>query len=181
MNVPEIQLYLADTWHVRKTSNERFEAWAYAWVGGQALARYILDNPEIVAGKTVVDLASGSGIVAIAAKLAGAKRVIAIDDYDPAIEVMKLNAEANGVEIEIEQQDMYEYTSDADLFLFGDPFFDVRALYHAKKTFNKVLVGCPVRFPHYQDYMTNIVMTYHMHTKFDDASEYDVDVWWLNE
>ena len=183
-NVPEIKLYLTDKPHTRENPTDRFECWPFAWIGGQALARYILDNPEIVAGKTVVDLASGSGIVAIAAKMAGAARVIALDDYDPCIECIKLNAEANGVEVETLQQDIFSYSPEGvDLFLFGDPFFDSRVLPHVKVCFKRTLVGCPIRFPHYQLYMNMPIQTYHMRPafNFDDAMEFDVHIWWLND
>ena len=74
--------------------------WAFAWAGGQALARYVLDHPELVAGKGVIDFATGSGIVAIAAAKAGAARVLAAD-IDPFCEAaVALNAEANGVPVQ---------------------------------------------------------------------------------
>jgi len=74
--------------------------WAFAWAGGQGLARYVLDHPELVAGKTVLDLAAGSGLVAIAAARSGAGRVVAneIDEYADA--AIALNAELNGVTVD---------------------------------------------------------------------------------
>lgn len=73
--------------------------WAFPWAGGQALSRHVLDNPEIVRGKLVLDLASGSGLVAIAAALAGAAEVVA-NDIDPMCEAaIALNAELNGVSL----------------------------------------------------------------------------------
>src|SRR5580692_9019662 len=88
--VPEIRLHLATQvtpiWQATEESLARFGTpppfWAFAWAGGQALARYLLDHPETVAGRDVLDLASGSGMVAIAAALAGAQRVTA-SDIDP--------------------------------------------------------------------------------------------------
>jgi hypothetical protein len=75
--------------------------WAYPWAGGIALARYLLDHPDRVAGRVVLDLASGSGLVAIAAALAGAARVTA-SDIDPlAAAAIAVNAAANGVDITI--------------------------------------------------------------------------------
>lgn len=183
-NVPEIKLYLANEPHFKENSTDRFECWPFAWIGGQGLAKYILNNPNLVEGKTVVDLAAGSGITAIAAKIAGAKRVIALDDYDPCIECIKLNAEANEVEVETLQQDIFTYSPEnIDLFLLGDPFFDNRVFPYIKESFKKVLVGCPIRFPHYLQYMKNPIHTYHMRTafEFDDAAEFDVHIWWLNE
>jgi predicted nicotinamide N-methyase len=106
-HAPEISLHLAeeatDLW--QKTEDELGEIglpppfWAFAWAGGQALARYILDHPETVAGRKVLDFASGSGLVAIAAAKAGAARVEACDIDAFALESMRLNAYANGVTI----------------------------------------------------------------------------------
>ncbi|WP_156648234.1 methyltransferase [Methylobacterium sp. Leaf108] len=102
---PEIVLHVADEATVlwQKTEDELAEIglpppfWAFAWAGGQALARYVLDNPEVVAGRRVLDFASGSGLVAIAAAMAGARGVTA-SDLDPfAIPAIGLNAAANGV------------------------------------------------------------------------------------
>lgn len=180
-NVPEMQLYLADKPHIRRKISERFECWPFAWVGGQALARYIIDNPDVVKDKIVVDLASGSGIVGIAAKLAGAKRVICVDDYDPCIECIKINSTANNVEIETLQQDIFECNIEADLYLLGDPFLDVNALPKIKDKFAPTLVGCPDRLPHYITYRNNTIQTYEMKTKFDEHDEYDVHIWWIND
>jgi len=100
---PEISLYLADeaTELWQKTEDELGQIglpppfWAFAWAGGQALARYILDNPALVRGKNVLDFASGSGLVAIAAKMAGAAAVLAADIDHFAYESMRLNMAAN--------------------------------------------------------------------------------------
>ncbi len=73
--------------------------WAFAWAGGQALARYIEDHPELVAGKRVLDFASGSGMVAIAAALSGASSVAASEIDDFALAAIEINAEANGVTV----------------------------------------------------------------------------------
>ncbi len=73
--------------------------WAYVWGGGLALARYILDCPEIVARRSILDLGCGSGLVAIAAAKAGAKSVIAADVDPYAIAATRLNAVANGVSL----------------------------------------------------------------------------------
>jgi len=182
--VPEIQLYLCDTAHYIVPPN-RFPCWAYAWVGGKALARYIIDNPELVAGKTVVDLAAGSGITAIAAKMAGAARVVAVDDYTPSVEIMQLNAEANGVEIEIVQQDVFDYTPDyGDLFIMGDPFYNDDLFPYIKNKFKPVLIGSPLRtnVPYYNFYLDNIVQTYSIDSPlhFDDLTKFDTHIWWLS-
>ncbi len=106
-HAPEISLHLADeaTELWQKTEDELGEIglpppfWAFAWAGGQALARYILDHPQLVEGRRVLDFASGSGLVAIAAAKAGAARVEACDIDDFALVAMRLNAEANEVAI----------------------------------------------------------------------------------
>ena len=72
--------------------------WAFAWPGGQALARYILDDPDLVAGRRVLDLGSGSGLVAIAAAMAGASAVLASEIDVLAVAAIRLNARANGVQ-----------------------------------------------------------------------------------
>src|SRR6266849_7031179 len=108
--VPEIRLHLATEvtpiWQATEESLARFGTpppfWAFAWAGGQALARYLLDHPESVAGREVLDLGSGSGIVAIAAAMAGAKSVTA-SEIDPfAAAAIGLNAALNGVAVAIE-------------------------------------------------------------------------------
>ena len=80
--------------------------WAFAWAGGQALARYILDHPEIVRGRRVLDFASGSGLVAIAAARAGAAASTACDIDAFAIAAIGLNAGANGVAVEARAADL---------------------------------------------------------------------------
>ncbi len=78
--------------------------WAFAWLGGQALARFVLDHPDLVAGRCVLDIGSGSGIVAIAAAKAGAARMIA-NDIDPFAHIaIELNARANGISVESNNQ-----------------------------------------------------------------------------
>jgi len=185
-SVPEISLHLCDTAHVL-VPGQRYECWPYAWVGGRSLARYILDNPQLVAGKTVVDLASGSGIVAIAAKLAGAARVVAVDDYIYSIQAIQLNATANGVDIETVQQNVFDFTpSYGDLFVAGDPFYHEDLFSYLKNNFSPMLMGCPLRGDTwYHFFMTpeKIVETYTMQVPegYDDATEYQSHVWWLNE
>jgi predicted nicotinamide N-methyase len=114
--VPEIRLHLATEvtpiWQATEESLARFGTpppfWAFAWAGGQALARYILDNPETVAGKNVLDVASGSGMVAIAAAKAGAARVIAADIDPYAAEAIALNAALNDVTVGVETRDLLD-------------------------------------------------------------------------
>lgn len=104
-HTPEIRLHLADEitpiWKLTEEALQEIGLpppfWAFAWAGGQALARYLIDNPGVVAGKRVIDFAAGSGLVGIAAMLAGAKDVLCadIDLYCEA--AVALNAQANGV------------------------------------------------------------------------------------
>jgi predicted nicotinamide N-methyase len=131
-HVPEIRLHLADDavalWQM--TEEELGEIglpppfWAFAWAGGQALARYVLDRPDLVRGRRVIDVASGSGLVAIAATLAGASTVEAVDIDPFAAEAAKLNAEINGVCINPRTQDVIGYAVEADIVLVGDLFYD---------------------------------------------------------
>jgi predicted nicotinamide N-methyase len=131
-HVPEIRLHLADEAHDLwlKTEDELTAIglpppfWAFAWAGGQGLARYILDHPETVRGRRVLDFASGSGLVAIAAHMAGAEDVLAAD-IDPLCEAaIRLNARANGVAIEFIGSDIVGTDGGWDIVLAGDVFYD---------------------------------------------------------
>jgi len=107
--VPEIRLHLATEvtpiWQATEESLERNGLpppfWAFAWAGGQSLARYVLDHPETVAGREVLDFGSGSGLVAIAAAKAGAARVTAADIDPFAAAAIALNAALNGVAVSV--------------------------------------------------------------------------------
>ena len=131
-HVPELALHLASEAHDLwlKTEEELEEIglpppfWAFAWAGGQGLARYILDNPDIVRGKRVVDFASGSGMVAIAAALAGAAHVLAVDIDPWAKSAVMINAAVNGVTIDVISDDVIGKDLDADVLLAGDVFYD---------------------------------------------------------
>ncbi|MER8774555.1 methyltransferase [Mesorhizobium sp. M0977] len=131
-HVPEIRLQLADEAHElwQQTEDELTEIglpppfWAFAWAGGQGLARYILDNPAAVRGRRVLDFASGSGLVAIAAVKAGSAEVIAADIDPFCATAVRLNAEANGVEIEFLAGDCIGTDAGWDLVLAGDVFYD---------------------------------------------------------
>jgi len=140
--VPEVLLHLAHEavpiW--QKTEEELGEIglpppfWAFAWAGGQALARYVLDHPALVAGKTVLDLATGSGLVGIAAKKAGAEAVLAADIDLFATAAARLNAEANDVVLDITDDDLLQNGPDRfDVILVGDLFYekDLAARVHA--------------------------------------------------
>jgi predicted nicotinamide N-methyase len=160
-HVPEIVLHLAEEsvpiW--QKTEEELGEMnvpppfWAFAWAGGQALARYLLDNPHEVRGKTVLDLGTGSGLTAIAAMKAGAASVLAADIDAMALTSTHLNAAANGVAIDTTQRDLLSETPAAfEIVLVGDLFYE-RELAERVLTYislanaqgARVLVGDPQR------------------------------------
>lgn len=98
--------------------------WAYAWAGGTVLARYVLDHPTTVAGRRVLDLGAGSGLVGIAAAKAGAREVIAAEIDRNSVAALELNAAANGVAITIIGEDITAGPPPAvDLVLAGDVFY----------------------------------------------------------
>lgn len=130
--VPEIRLHLADAlvplWEATEAELERMGLpppyWAFAWAGGQALARYLLDNPDVVRGRTVLDFATGSGLAAIAAAKAGAARVAA-SDIDPfAVAAAELNAEANGVSLDLTTADLIDCDDGWAVVLAGDVCYE---------------------------------------------------------
>jgi len=135
-HVPEISLYGADEsvplWLKTEEELETIGLpppyWAFAWAGGQALARYVLDNAGNVAGKRVLDLASGSGLVAIAAAKAGAAPVVAADIDGFAEAAISLNGEANGVYVDVVVHDLLDSAASAtpryDVILVGDLFYE---------------------------------------------------------
>jgi predicted nicotinamide N-methyase len=134
-HVPEISLHLAGEAHELwlKTENELAEIglpppfWAFAWAGGQGLARHVLDHPEIVRGLNVLDFASGSGLVAIAAAKAGAGSVVAAD-IDPFSAIaVAMNAASNDVAIDHDAANLIGTDQGWDVVLAGDVFYD-RAL-----------------------------------------------------
>ncbi|MCC7266543.1 MAG: methyltransferase [Caulobacteraceae bacterium] len=176
-HTPELILHLADEitpiW--RMTEEELGEIglpppfWAFAWAGGQALARYLLDHPQTVAGKRVVDFASGSGLVAIAAMKAGAAEVLAAD-IDPFCgAALALNAEANGVEASFTDRDLLDAAPPAaDLILAGDICYEkplaervMAWLRQARTAGSEVLIGDPGR-------------TYFPKTGLEQLAEYQV-------
>ena len=132
--VPEIRLYQASepmsVWQHTEQATGRTGLdppfWAFAWAGGQALARYLLDHPEAVTGRHVIDVASGSGLVAIAAVLAGAAAVTAYDIDPLAATAITANAEANGVAIPAVCTDVLSGLppDGTDLVLVADAFYE---------------------------------------------------------
>ena len=130
--VPEIQLHLASEilpiWHATEADLERNGLpppyWAFAWPGGQALARHLIDHPALIAGKSMLDIGAGSGLVSIAAKRAGAARVTAAEIDAFAIAAIRLNAALNDVAIEAESRDLIGGESTWDTILVGDMCYE---------------------------------------------------------
>ena len=148
--VPEITLRLADDpialW---EQTGEEPPFWAFAWAGGQALARYVLDHPDLVAGRDVLDLAAGSGLVAIAAARAGAASVTAVDIDPLAITAIGINASANDVHVTAKCADLLDETVAADVILAGDVCYHkpmaTRMLAFLARADAEVYVGDPGR------------------------------------
>jgi predicted nicotinamide N-methyase len=130
--VPEIKLHLATEvvplWH--KTEEELGAEgvpppyWAFAWAGGQALSRYVLDHADVVVGKSVLDFGSGSGLVAIAAARAGAKSVLAADIDVFAAAAVAENAQANDIAISITADDVLGRKDGWQTILVGDMCYE---------------------------------------------------------
>jgi predicted nicotinamide N-methyase len=161
-HTPELRLHLADEitpiWKLTEEALLEIGLpppyWAFAWAGGQALARYVLDNPDVVAGKAVVDFASGSGLVAIAAARAGAARVLAADIDGYCGEALALNARANGVVVGFTDIDLLDAPPPgwADVILAGDICYEkplaervLAWLAQARRAGATVLIGDPGR------------------------------------
>jgi predicted nicotinamide N-methyase len=131
--VPEIRLHLATEitpiWQASEASlaasNLPPPYWAFAWPGGQAIARYLLDNPALVRGRAVLDFAAGSGLVAIAAAMSGATRAVANDIDAVAATAVRLNAALNEVHVETSDGDLLDGDAgDFDLVLAGDVCYE---------------------------------------------------------
>ncbi len=177
-HVPEIKLHLADDaialW--RLTEAELGELalpppfWAFAWAGGQALARYLLDHRDVARAKSVLDAASGSGLVAIAAMKSGAASAIAADIDAFAAIAAQLNAELNGVALATSDADPVGKATDAELILVGDLFYDrdlaprvLDWLLSLERQGKDVMIGDPGR-------------TYLPHDKLEKIAAYDIPV-----
>ncbi len=177
-HTPEIALHLADeVTPLWRLTEERLGEiglpppfWAFAWAGGQALARYVLDHPEVVAGRRVLDFATGSGLVAIAAMKAGAQRVRGCDVDAFCAAAVDLNARANDVEVAFTSHDLLDARPppDAEVILAGDICYErplaerVEAwLRMAQAGGARVLIGDPGR-------------TYLPHARLRQLAEYRV-------
>ena len=160
-HAPEISLWLADEitplWRL---TEEELGAmglpppfWAFAWAGGQALARWLLDHPDQVAGKRVIDLATGSGLVAVAAMKAGAASVLAADIDPFCAAAVAANARSNGVEIAFTDANLLDAPPPpVDLICAGDVFYEKPMaeavlvwLKQAQANGTRVIVGDPGR------------------------------------
>jgi predicted nicotinamide N-methyase len=194
--VPELRLHQADDafalWE--RTEREAGAAtvsappfWAFPWAGGQALARYMMDHPDEVLGRTVLDVAAGSGLVAIAAARAGAATVTAseIDPYAAA--AITLNARANEVKIEVRLADLLDEPVDAEVVLAGDVFYSrgmatrmLAYLSRARADGARVLIGDPGRAYLPRQHLTEVA-TYEVPVvrALEDAEVKRVTVWRL--
>ncbi|PZF93326.1 class I SAM-dependent methyltransferase [Micromonospora endophytica] len=176
--VPEVRLHQADEpiglWELTEgefRSDQPPPFWAFAWAGGQGLARYVTDHPQLVAGRRVLDLAAGSGLVAIAAARAGAAAVRAVEIDKLAVAAVALNAEANGVRVDAELADVLDDDAGgAEVVLAGDVFYSevmtnrvLRFLLRAARGGAQVLVGDPGR-------------AFLPRERFDELASYDVPV-----
>ena len=159
--VPEVKLHLAHEavplW--QKTEEELGEMglappfWAFAWAGGQALARYVLDHSSSVENRKVLDLATGSGLVAIAAARAGSTSIIAADIDEFATTAAEMNAELNQVSLDIKLEDLlYQQPPATDVILVGDLFYEkslaarcLAWLRQAQQQGAQILIGDPGR------------------------------------
>ncbi len=176
--VPEVRLHQADEpiglWELTEgefRSDQPPPFWAFAWAGGQGLARYVTDHPQLSAGRRVLDLASGSGLVAIAAARVGAAAVRAVEIDPLAVAAITLNAEANGVRVDAELADILDGDSgDAEVIFAGDVFYSaamtnrvLRFLLRAARGGAQVLVGDPGR-------------AFLPRDRFDELASYEVPV-----
>jgi len=170
--VPELRLRLADEvmplWRTMEQDAGGLEVppplWAFAWAGGQAVARYVLDHPKVVAGKRVLDFASGSGLCAIAAMVGGARSALAVDIDGFALEAVAINAQVNGAAVEVTDNDLLDADPpDIDLILAGDVFYEqplagrvLSWLQVAHQRGVDVLIGDPGRAYFPRDIMTQL-------------------------
>ncbi len=159
--VPEIMLHLAEeSLPIWRRTEEELGAinvpppyWAFAWAGGQALARYLLDEPGLLAGHRVLDLGAGSGLTAIAALKAGARDVLAADIDTVALEAVALNAAVNATDVRVTADDLLAAPpSGFDVVIVGDLFYEreladrvLTFIEHAVRQGSTVLIGDPQR------------------------------------
>lgn len=154
---PELRLWLlppgAKSWHSPDPEPLQMPYWAFAWPGGQALARYLLDHPQAVRGKRVLDFGSGCAVEGIAAAKCGAS--VRCADLDPhAAEFARRNGALNEVQLEVSTEDVIGSAPEVDVILAGDacyaPELAARLLPWLERQAAKgvvVLVGDPLRVP----------------------------------
>jgi predicted nicotinamide N-methyase len=166
--VPELLLHQAADMHGlwEAVGGAAPPYWAFPWLGGQAVARYVLDHPALVRGKRVLDLATGSGLVALAARRAGARAVLACDIDPLAGEAVAANAAANRLAVGWLQADLLDRPPpDVDVLLAGDVLYEQgmagRVLAWLDSFDGVVLLGDPGR-----DYLP--------HGRFTEVAAYDV-------
>ena len=195
--VPEISLHVADEavplWE--KTEEELGEIglpppfWAFAWAGGQALARYLLDNPDLVAGRNVLDFASGSGLVAIAAMRAGARSVVATDVDAMSAAAIRLNARVNAVDFQVDLADVTGREAGGfGLICVGDAFYEAQMadkatlwLVREKMAGTDVLIGDPERSYLPRERLTKLTeYSVPVIRSLEDAEIKKTSVWSLN-
>lgn len=155
--VPELRLHLlteaCPLWRASEAEAARAGLvepwWAFCWPGGQALARYVLDHPEAVRGKRVLDFGSGCAVEALAAMRAGAASAVAADVDPLAAAAARVNAALDGLTVETTTADVVGQSVDAGLVLAGDVFYDAaladRALRWLRSLAIPVLIGDPAR------------------------------------
>jgi predicted nicotinamide N-methyase len=203
--VPEIRLYQAEEpiglWLL--TEGEYYSDapppfWAFAWAGGQGLARYLLDHPAEVAGRAVLDLAAGSGIAAIAAARAGAAEVWAVDIDPLAVNAIELNAALNDVRLRVIGEDVLDRgladlgvpvgTDPAPLVVAGDVFYSepmsarvLTFLRRAARDGADVLVGDPGRAFFPSDYFTAVTASeMRVRRELESTDRRTVTIWRIN-
>ena len=150
--VPEITLRLASEitpiWHATEAWLRREGAdppfWAFAWPGGQALARHVLDHPELVAGRRVLDFAAGCGIAAIACARAGAAAVDAAEIDPLALAAIAVNAAANDAAVALIREDVVGQDCRWDLILCGDVCYEAPMTRHILPWLRRMAGECEV-------------------------------------
>ena len=138
---PQIRLYLLDQDYPRHDlTREETQAlmneppfWSFCWSSGQVLARWLLERKDLVSGKCVLDFGSGSGIVAVAAALSGARRVIACDIDPVSLEAVRVNADLNHVAIEVSRDFESSCRDGLDVILAADVLYDKEIFPLAKR------------------------------------------------
>lgn len=181
--VPELSLHLitpdCPLWRCGEAELEALGLpppyWAFAWPGGQALARHLLDHPDLVRHQHVLDLGAGCGIEALAASLVGARSTLAAD-IDPYAEVAcRLNAQHNGLELQTTTADVIGQDGPWDVILVGDLFYDAALagrlrpwLTRMASRGTKVLLGDP-----YRGYLEGFSL--HEHAQLLAPSDVDVE------